>query len=112
MNTAFEYCYRDAANWKRFRTVIFAGAPDEVLRSRLTAALQDELWFIAEQVRIPTVFFEGTSDDDHCWHELLTIAPTPDATTDDCRRSFAAFVAEVEHVRTAGWHEVWPWQRR
>ncbi|MHB0971758.1 MAG: hypothetical protein ACYC7A_14120 [Thermoanaerobaculia bacterium] len=66
MNTAFEYCYRDASNWKRYGTVIFEGAPDDALTTRLTAALHDDLWFIAEQIRIPAVFFDGTSDDDHC----------------------------------------------
>jgi hypothetical protein len=111
MNSAVDYCYRDAANWKQYGTVVFAGAPTDDLTARLKHALHDDLWFIADQLRVPEVFFDGTSDDDHCWHEFVEISPTEEAPTDIHVRSFTTFVEEVERAAAEGWREFSAWER-
>jgi hypothetical protein len=112
MNTAFEYCYRDAGNWKQYGTVVFDGAAADDLTARLKRALHDDLWFIADQLHLPELFFETANTDDHCWHEFVAITPTGDAVTDVHARPFTAFVEDVERAAAEGWREFDAEERR
>jgi hypothetical protein len=73
MNTRFLYLYLDAGNWKSYGEIVFEGASTESLKERLVATLATDDLFIAEQVRVPDLFFEDwpDEDDDHCWHEFF-----------------------------------------
>jgi hypothetical protein len=103
-NTRFEYLYRDASNYKQHGAVVLKGAITEELRKRFVAALDEELYFIADQINIPEVFItfgEDSKDDDHCWHEFSEFELT-DAHGDD-GRTVEQFVEAVEAASKHGW---------
>ena len=105
MNSRFGYIYRDASNWKKYGEVVFAGAPDEGLVQRLVATLDSGELFIAEQVRVPDLFFDDWPDEqeDHCWHEFHGLKATDQAPTDEFSRSIEEFVTECEDAARPGW---------
>lgn len=105
MNTRFEYQYRDGSNYKSWGEVIFAGRPTDELSRRLMRSLDGWELFIADQVRVPEVFFRhrGLYVDDHCWHELVEISETPFPPTDILGRTFENFVHEMEMASATGW---------
>lgn len=104
MNTRIEYLYRDGSNYKRWGWVVFRGTCDAAVHRRLLSALDDDL-FIADQVRIPELFFNDRPlyDDDHSWHEMGELATTSDSTDDQFDRAIEDFVAEVERASNDGW---------
>lgn len=79
MWTVFEYCYRDAANYKSFRKLWLDGQMTPAERCVIESGLADGEYFIAEQVGIPPLYdqlyslSDGHTSDDHCWHELFCI---------------------------------------
>lgn len=108
MNTRLEYLYRNAANYKQWGAVVFAGAPDEAISRRLVEALESGEFFIAAQVRVPERFFDDglNPDDDRCWHEFSTLEPVDEEPTDEFGRTIETFVAECEAASRAGWRTV------
>ena len=114
MNTAFEYLYRDASNYKQYGCVVFAGHVTDALRERFAAALDGGEFFIAEQLRIPEVFPETwpTYADDHCWHESAGFEATEASTSDPFNRSVDQFVREAEEAAHHGWLDFDPQERR
>ncbi len=107
MNSRFEYLYRDASNYKRWRSVVFSGAPTRALESRIRASLHDGEWFIANQVRLPNLFFLDfpVNDDDHCWHEFSAIEATELSPDDPLQRAIAGFAAELAEAHHVGWRQ-------
>ncbi len=105
MNTAFEYRYRDASNYKRFGYVVFAGEFTATTEMRLRAALDDGEHFIAHQLKIPEVFLwldvYPKNEDDHCWHEYARMELTKDQPTDP--RTIEHFIRDVEAAAAVGW---------
>jgi len=79
MWTIFEYCYRDAANFKAFGKLWLEGEMAPAERRVIESRLADGEYFIAEQVGIPPLYdqlyslSDGHTSDDHCWHELFDI---------------------------------------
>jgi len=79
MITQFEYLYRDAGNYKAFGSVLLDGALSAEELEQVRALLPDEGLFIAEQIGVPSLYgqlyqwSDGPTQDDHCWHEFLTI---------------------------------------
>lgn len=78
MWTEFEYCYRDAGNFKAFGSVWMAGALDTDQRAIIETKLEGGEFFIAEQVKIPALYGKlykwssgHSTRDDHCWHALV-----------------------------------------
>ncbi len=104
MNTRIEYLYRDGSNYKQWGWVVFRGTCDAALHRRLLSALDDDL-FIANQVRIPELFFNDRPlyNDDHCWHEMGELATTADSADDRFDRTIEDFIAEVERASNDGW---------
>jgi len=113
MNGRFEYLYRNASNYKQWGTVVFSGAPDEDIARRLVAAWECLEFFIADQVRVPELFFDDglNPEDDHCWHEFAALEPTDDEPTDEFARTIESFVAECEAAARAGWQIFDPLRR-
>ncbi len=105
MNTRFNYLYRDGSNYKQWGSVTFRGVADSTLRSRLSAALDTDGFFVAQQVRLPELFFAGDAPnvDDHCFHEMADLSATNDAPNDAFGRTIEQFVAEMERASKAGW---------
>lgn len=96
MNIRFEYLYRCAGNYKSWGEVVFrndAGESSETLESRLRDGLIDGEFFIAEQVEIPTLYFEDVDEElDHGWHEFSSLRETDEPTTDRAARDISEFV--------------------
>ena len=113
MNSKFEYLYRDGSNYKSWGEVTFSGRASDELRLRIVSALDRGEFFIADQVRIPDMFFENRAlfADDHCWHELSNVSDTLDQATDVHRRKLEEFVSEVEAAVETGWRVFDPLER-
>ena len=108
-NIKFNYLYRDASNFKKWSSVVFANPTNlsvaEIEGSLRRDFLPDQL-FVARQIRVPEVFlFEDypTTVDDHCFHECFSVEPTSDATNDTFDRSILGFVVEVHTEALLGW---------
>jgi hypothetical protein len=100
-----EYLYRDGSNYKQWGAVVFRGECAEGLVRRLFAALDRGDFFIADQVRLPELFFADRPPyaDDHCWHEIGEVTTTSAPADDLLERTIEEFVAEVERGSTEGW---------
>ena len=85
--TIFEYCYRDAANFKVWGSVVLQGgfAPNDLVRLRQSFDAGE--FFIAEQLGLPPLYEElwkfsgGPTNTDHVWHTFhaLRIAELEEA---------------------------------
>lgn len=136
MNTAFNYLYRDAGNYKNWGRVVFAGPLTVKRQRRLREALESGQFFIAHQVRIPEVFLWNANveydpaktavgpavdgqpgpyricEDDHCWHEWDDCRETDQEPDDVHGRTLEEFVAELKAAAAKGWEEFQPIDRR
>ena len=74
--SVFEYCYRDAANFKSWGQLLLEGIASEHDAESITARLESGEFFIAEQVGVPPLYeslwilSHGPTDDDHVWHQF------------------------------------------
>lgn len=109
VNIRFNYLYRDASNFKKWASVIFAN-PDSLSIDDITGSLRsnflpDQL-FVAHQIRVPQAFLfmeYPLTIDDHCFHEFHSVEPTSEATNDMFDRSILAFAVEVHTEACLGW---------
>lgn len=75
--THFEYCYRDASNFKAHGAIAVDGSLFTNEREAILMRLESKEFFIAEQVGLPALyenlyrFSSGATSDDHCWHEFV-----------------------------------------
>lgn len=111
-NIRVAYLYRDASNYKQHGEVIFSNekqlAVDEI-EKQIRSFLSDGLFFIAQQMHVEERFFDVVSDDDHPWHEVVSVEATSDPTFDpvpECKRDIAEFLADMEKAHCAGWDEM------
>lgn len=105
--TEFEYSYRDAGNFKAFGSVWLEGVLDAGQQAALKAALEGGEFFIAEQLKIPTLY-EGLcrwssgapTRDDHCWHAFVRMREhanvPPEATISSSAHDFAERFARID----------------
>lgn len=112
MNTVFNYRYCDASGYSAWGEVVFAAAFDDSLLQRLIAALDGREFFIADQVRVPELFFDVSSVDDHCFHAFHRLEATDAPVSDGYGRTIEAFVAEVEEASALGWRVFDPFARQ
>lgn len=115
LNVTFSYLYRDGGNCKQVGAVVFRN-PDmlgiEEIAERIMASLDDEQWFIADQINVPEAFLfprYEVNENDHCWHEFSDVYTTQDEPTD--KRTIAEFLADVERAAASGWKVFDPIQR-
>ena len=110
-NVRFVYMYRDASNYKQHGEVIL---PNETQRTveevdaQIRSLLSDGLFFIAQQVKIEERFFDVVSEDDHPWHEYVSVEATADPTFDpvpEKKRDIAQFLKELDQAHDSGWDE-------
>ena len=110
-NIRFVYMYRDASNYKQHGEVIL---PNETQRSveevdtQIRSVLSDGLFFIAQQVQLEERFFDLVSEDDHPWHEFVSVEATTDPAFDpvpDQKRDISKFLKELEQAHRSGWDE-------
>lgn len=111
-NIRFVYMYRDASNYKQHGEVIL---PNETLLTvekvdtQIRSLLSDGLFFIAQQVQIEERFFDVVSEDDHPWHEFVSVEATTDPAFDPVpeeKRDITKFLKELEHAHCTGWDEM------
>ena len=110
-NVRFVYMYRDASNYKQHGEVIL---PNETQRTveevdaQIRSLLSDGLFFIAQQVKIEERFFDVVSEDDHPWHEYVSVEATTDPAFDpvpEQQRDITNFLKELEQAHRSGWDE-------
>jgi hypothetical protein len=111
-NICFAYMYRDASNYKQHGEVIFSneqGLSLEDVEKQIRACLKDREYFIARQINVEERFFDILYDDDHPWHEFVSVTGTDDPAFDpnhERKRDITEFLAELEKARRAGWDEM------
>jgi hypothetical protein len=103
MNTFFCYEYRDGSGYKTRTTVCLAGIltrPE--IESCLERGVCDDAGFIPSQVGLPDLQQQladecqaEISENDHVWHSIVEIRPTPEApslpvTANEVKASFLA----------------------
>ena len=79
MNILFEYLYRDAGNFKNWGEVIFSNKsniPLAEIETEIRTNLIDGQFFVAEEVGVPTLYFDERTEDDHGWHEFDGVEET------------------------------------
>lgn len=118
MNTRIEYLYRDANNFKAYRTIVLTGV---LTASDLTEIKNKCDWFdgdpkfIASEVGLPSPQedmreYGFPTDDDHVWCELLEIdtttkPPTIELTAGRLHAAFAkAAWDETTAMKELGWN--------
>ena len=110
-NIRFVYMYRDASNYKQHGEVIL---PNETQRTveevdtQIRSLLSDGLFFIARQVQVEERFFAVVSEDDHPWHEYVSVEATTDPAFDpipELQRDISNFLKELEQAHRSGWDE-------
>lgn len=113
-NVAVNYMYRDASNYKCHETVIFSnprcvsvselwGRINEALRGAML--FEGQPIFKPELVGLPTVFLFDKpefrkNEDDHDWHELVSVEETGDLTTCAIGRPIEAFIESLSAAHT------------
>lgn len=100
-NTAIEYAYRDAGNYKRFERVVLEGRISAEQIAAIRASLDDGMFFIPEQVGL-TPLQTGDYDAalDHVSHYFESMSYTDEAPT--CSTSAAA-LTEAWPKDASGW---------
>jgi hypothetical protein len=84
--SVFEYCYRDASNYKSWGCLLLKGRLTSADFKILQERLESGEFFIAEQLGIPPLYAElwalsgGPTSDDHVWHSFHALRP---AETDE-----------------------------
>ena len=110
-NIRFVYMYRDASNYKQHGEVILSNETlltVEEVDKQIRSVLSDGLFFIARQVQIEERFFDVVSEDDHPWHEYVSVEATADPTFDPVpeeKRDITIFLQELEQAHRSGWDE-------
>jgi hypothetical protein len=110
-NIRFIYLYRDASNYKQHGEVIYLNETHltvEEVDRQIRSFLSDGSFFIARQVQLEERFFAVVNEDDHPWHEYVSVAATTDPTFDPVpgqKRDIAQFLKELAQAHRAGWDD-------
>jgi hypothetical protein len=101
-NIAFNYLYRDAANYKNFGTVVFSN-PGKQTPEQLTALLipllfdgeffDCRLWQVPDKSPMGDFGFKWDDTIDHTFHEFESFEYTPNPVTD--ARSVQQFIKQA-----------------
>lgn len=77
LNIAFDYLYRDGANYKNFGTIIFENEPQldiTELEELIKAKLIDGQYFYASAWKVPDLHFDTWDNEtDHTFHEFESL---------------------------------------
>ena len=105
-NIKFNYLYRDAGNYKSWGEIIFANSDNMLINEiekRLKKAFDQEIYFIADQINVGSLFYEEIMDDDHCYHEYYSIEFSEKETSDPLNRTIKIFIEQIESEALHGW---------
>ena len=100
-NIKFSYLYRDGANYKNHRSVIFAN-PTSVdlleLKTLIYSKLIDVTWFYVDQWKLPDLHFgKWNNEIDHTWHEFESVEDSKE--TADSQFSLLEFIKVIEGAK-------------
>jgi len=110
-NIHFVYMYRDASNYKQHGEVILSNdslLTVEEVDQKIRSFLSDDLFFIARQVQVEERFFDVVSEDDHPWHEYVSVKATTNPVFDPLpeeKRDITQFLKELEQAHHTDWDE-------
>lgn len=112
MWTEFEYMYRDAGNYKARDAILVSGSLTPTDRHEIISKMDDGLYFIAEQVGLPTLYHQlekwsgGPTNDDHCWHEFSGLVEHPQLEDSKVEFAWGTVAQLVERFRSVStWNE-------
>lgn len=81
MNIKFSYLYRDYSNYKKFNSIVLSNS-DNISISEVEKSIRENLidgeFFNAQNVGLPSLFFDEKNEDDHMRHEFESIQETTD----------------------------------
>ena len=108
--SVFDYCYRDASNYKAWGSLLLQGACSSSDIEGLRNQLDSGEFFIAEQLGIPPLYAElwalsgGPSVDDHVWHTFYALrSATPEETNAGVFGTVENLLSRIKGVKT--WNE-------
>ena len=108
--SVFDYCYRDATNYKAWGTLLLQGACSTSDIKSLQKQFDSGELFIAEQLGIPPLYAElwefsnGPSIDDHVWHTFYALRPaTKEETNAGVFGTVEDLISKIKEVET--WNE-------
>ena len=104
MNTKMSYMYRDADNYKSFTEIVISGELTEVQKNRIVSKLDDDTYFIPEQLGLPANRLDDYPYDpevDHPYCELIGFELTAADATESL--TVEELVAAFESVES--WDE-------
>ena len=110
-NIRMIYLYRDASNYKQHGEVILSNETHlavEKIDTQIHSLMSDGLFFIAQQVQLEECFFAVVNEDDHPWHEYVSVEATTDPTFDpvpEQKRDVTNFLKELDRAHRSGWDE-------
>lgn len=120
-STAFEYLYRDAANYKAFGTIVLRGSHTDEDSQAIMNACESELYFVAEQVGVAPLYADlyqysgGPTEDDHVFHEFIGLRAATPADGEPTNAALAELVSSFratggcwDYTRSAHWNlDLW-----
>ncbi len=105
--SVFDYCYRDASNYKAWGSLLLQGLASSADVCELVNHFDSGEFFIAEQLGVPPLYADlwalsgGLSVDDHVWHTFSELRP---ATVDDIKvQAFGTvenFISKIKTIKT------------
>ncbi len=108
--SVFDYCYRDASNYKAWGTLLLQGACSTSDIESVRKQLDSGEFFIAEQLGIPPLYGElwelssGPTIDDHVWHTFFALrTATPEETNTSVFSKVENLISKIKNVET--WNE-------
>lgn len=99
-NVAFNYLYRDGANYKQWDFEVFTNntvIPIDRIESSIRAYLIDGEWFYADKWGLKDLHhFKWDNEVDNLWHEFDSVEETAESAT---KGDIAEFLAEIVKVK-------------
>ena len=111
-NIRFAYMCQDSSNYKQHGEVIFSNEKQlqmDEIEKKIRACLSDGEYFIARQVAVEERFFDVLDDDDHPWHEYVSVVATDNPVFDpehEYKRDITEFLSDLEKAHCVGWDEM------
>lgn len=110
---AFNYMYRDGANYKDGGQLLLEAPEDtdlEAAENELRSYMYGGEFFIAHQVEVPEVasWMEGAGFDaefDHCWHTFCELRPHSGYQTPGPHATIEEFLNRFRQASASGWEE-------
>lgn len=101
----FEYCYRDAANYKSFGRLLLKGVVSIADLRTVQSHFESGEFFIAEQLSIPPLYVElwalsgGPTVNDHVWHTFQKFRPaTSEEITEAVFDTVSNLISKIEVI--------------